>query len=118
MSPRPEEVLDQRMVGVLRDLGADRGKLLHEMAQDFLIEVPLLVAEIERAVEQDAYEIAAHAAHRLNGCSGHLGAMRLSAAASEVETRARAGGAHIASAAAITRTEMDLAISAVSALSS
>jgi HPt (histidine-containing phosphotransfer) domain-containing protein len=116
MSPLPEEVLDQRMVGALRDLGPDRGKLLQEMVQDFVTEVPLLVAEIDRAVEHGAYEIAARAAHRLNGCSGHLGAVRLSAAARDIETWARTGGAQMASAAAITRTEMDLAITAVNGL--
>jgi HPt (histidine-containing phosphotransfer) domain-containing protein len=117
IAPAPPEVLDQRMVDELRTFGHEPGQLLHEVLHDFLIEAPSLMADIERAVEEEAYDTAARAAHRLKGAGGHMGAARLSVVAGEVETLARTGMRQAtASATATARTELDLAMAAARGL--
>ncbi|MEY2433005.1 MAG: Hpt domain [Acidimicrobiaceae bacterium] len=114
---RTEDVLDERMVAALRDFGREPGRLLHQMATDFLVEAPSLVSEIERAVEDHADAIAARAAHQLKGVSGHIGAVRLAVVAGEVEVSARSGVAHaMAAATTAARTELDLAVVAARGL--
>jgi HPt (histidine-containing phosphotransfer) domain-containing protein len=114
---RTDDVLDERMVTALRGFGREPGRLLHQMATDFLVEAPSLVSEIERAVERHAHAIAARAAHQLKGVSGHIGAVRLAVAAGEVESSARSGEVQAMTAAtAAARTELDLAIDAAGGL--
>lgn len=113
----PDDVLDPRMVSALRDFGREPGKLLREMVQDFLVEAPSLMVDLDRAVADRAYPIVASTAHRMKGASGHMGAVRLAAIAGEIEALARAGGGDaVASATAIAHTEVELAVAAVQAL--
>jgi HPt (histidine-containing phosphotransfer) domain-containing protein len=110
--------LDQHHLDALRAFGDAPGVLLGDMLDDFLVEAPELLAEIELAVEQDSYPAMAGAAHRLSGISGHLGALRLAGVANAVERDARAESVDVAVSTAATRTEVALAISAVSDLRS
>lgn len=113
----PDDVLDQRIVGSLRAFGGDPGQLLQELVHDFLIDAPSLMTEIERAVEENAYVIAARAAHRLKGGSEHMGALRLAVVAGEIETSARSGVRRAtASATETARAELGLAVAAARAL--
>jgi HPt (histidine-containing phosphotransfer) domain-containing protein len=113
----PEEVLDQRMVGALRDFGREPGALLEEMVHGFLVEAPALVAEIERAVADHDGEAVARTAHRLKGASGHVGATRLVIVAGVVEAAGRAGNQDaIETASTTVRRELVLALAAARAL--
>jgi HPt (histidine-containing phosphotransfer) domain-containing protein len=105
------------MLGLLRDYGREPGEFLHEMLRAFLIEAPPLMADIERLVEDKACEPVARLAHRLKGTSGHIGALRLATAVSEVENLAgTAVGQATASATATARREFDLAVAAAQGL--
>jgi HPt (histidine-containing phosphotransfer) domain-containing protein len=107
------DALDQRIVNALRDFGSEPGALLGVMLQEFLIEAPSLVVEVERAVEDRACAPAARAAHRLCGISGHVGALRLARIASVVEVAADTGSR---CDVAKLRAELDLAVAEASGL--
>jgi HPt (histidine-containing phosphotransfer) domain-containing protein len=113
----PGEVLDQGMVSALRAYGPEKGRLLRSVAQDFVSEAPVLVAEIERAVDDRDLDAVMRIAHQMKGVSGHMGATRLAALADDLETSARTGRmTEINSVLATARTELERAIAAALAL--
>lgn len=111
---RTGDVLDEGNLSALREFGREPGVLLQEMARDFLVEAPSLMAEIEEAVGEGEYATAGRAAHRLKGASGHMGATRVAAVASEVESLSKDGISEaMASATTTARAEVELALAAV-----
>lgn len=79
------------MVAALRCFGREPGRLLHDVAVDFLTEAPLLLEAIAVALDRQSYEAAAGHAHRLRGTSGHMGALQLASAAGDLEHAAAVG---------------------------
>jgi HPt (histidine-containing phosphotransfer) domain-containing protein len=101
------------MVAALRGFGSEPGTLLRAMLHDFLTEGPSLMAEVERAADDEAYASVAGAAHRLRGSGGHIGALQLALVAGEVEAAARNRVREAtATATATARTELDKAMAA------
>jgi HPt (histidine-containing phosphotransfer) domain-containing protein len=114
---RPADILNPRMVSSLRDFGPTRGTLLKLVVQDFLLEAPLLLADIERAVAGGDLGAVARIAHQMKGVSGHMGATRLATSVASLETKAKAGESDgVAAELTMARTELDLALTAAMAL--
>lgn len=115
--PSPDDVLDHETLSVLHDLGREPGKLLQELIAHFLAEAPDLLTEVEVAVGAGQCDHAGRAAHRLKGAAAHVGAVRLTLVADEVERNARAARREDTARAATTaRSELDLAVTALRGL--
>ncbi len=70
----------------LERLGGDE-KLLHEVMEIFLEEVPKHLLELREAITQQNAETAERIAHSLQGELGYLGIAELSHGAREIEER-------------------------------
>ena len=117
MCPEPGDVLDQQVVGWIRNLGQEPGKLLEEIIGLFVAEAPDLIADIDAALAGGSSTGLARAAHRLKGAAAHIGAVRLSHTATEVEARARAGIPQDASCTSATvHGELDATLQALEKL--
>ncbi|MBE7466921.1 MAG: Hpt domain-containing protein [Planctomycetes bacterium] len=84
---------------LLSDIGGDLA-ILAELEQSFLEEWPHLQAEISAASQAGAMRQLADLAHKLKGSFGVFHAQRASAAARELEKRAKTGSAGDAAKAA------------------
>jgi HPt (histidine-containing phosphotransfer) domain-containing protein len=73
----------------LERLGGDE-KLLHEVMEIFLEEVPKHLLELREAITQQNAETAERTAHSLQGELGYLGVAELSHGARELEEKGRA----------------------------
>jgi HPt (histidine-containing phosphotransfer) domain-containing protein len=73
----------------LERLGGDE-KLLHEVMEIFLEEVPKHLLELREAITQQNAETAERVAHSLQGELGYLGIAELSHGARELEEKGRA----------------------------
>ncbi len=87
----PETVLDPAVLSSLRDISDGRDDFLAELAQLFLDDSPRRLDEIEAAVVARDGEALRSAAHALKSSAGNLGAIRLHAVASVLETAGAAG---------------------------
>src|ERR1700733_6781544 len=81
----PEQTLER--------LGGDE-KLLHEVMEIFLEEVPKHLAGLRRAITQQDAETAERLAHSLQGELGYLSLAELSRAARELEEKGRTSDFH------------------------
>lgn len=86
----PEPVLDASVIEMLRELGGpDEPELLEDLVEIFLDDAPARIRDIEEALAEANYELMERAAHTLKSSAANLGAMVLSASASELEAAAR-----------------------------
>jgi HPt (histidine-containing phosphotransfer) domain-containing protein len=77
-------ILSVKILTELRDLG-----VLHEIVNEFLIEVRMRIDEIRQASADKRFDALTLQAHALKGASGAVGALRLSKISAKVESAAR-----------------------------
>jgi HPt (histidine-containing phosphotransfer) domain-containing protein len=105
VAPEITRVLD--LQGTLENLGGDP-ELLHELVDFFLEMAPQQVEDLATVVAAgDVAQVDLHA-HSLKGGAANVGAVRVSAAARELEMLAKSGSLEGA-AAMLTRVQEELA---------
>ena len=85
-------ILDNEAIEALRALGEDdNGDFLREIVEVYLTDAPQRIAEMRRTHTEGDQENLIRAAHSLKGSSANVGAIRVKAAAQEIEHAARRG---------------------------
>ncbi|HUQ68729.1 MAG TPA: Hpt domain-containing protein [Planctomycetaceae bacterium] len=93
----------------MQRIGGDE-RLLHDLAAFYVVDAPVLLAQLKEAVPQGDAESVMHAAHTLKSLSANFDAHQAVALAGVME---RAGRSDDLTVAADLVTELDAAISAV-----
>ncbi len=90
-SPPAPVLLDRETIETIREIAeGEPGDMLGELIEIFVTETERLIVAIGAAIEDQDTEALTAAAHRLNGSAGAIGAARVRALASQLETAARA----------------------------
>ncbi len=101
-------MIDEAVLSELKaSLGDDDG-VMKQLIDMYLTDAPKLVGNAKDALAKSDKEILARSAHSLKSTSATMGAMKVSVAAKELETLARAGN-FAASAGVLSRLETELA---------
>jgi histidine phosphotransfer protein HptB len=108
----PANVIPWDKGKTLERLGGDQ-KLLNEVIEIFLEEVPKHLASLQQAIAQDNAEAAEMAAHTLKGELGYLGILEVSRKARELEEAAHKSDLRCA-ASIYTELETELSVVLIS----
>ena len=86
----PKDPIDRSILASLRELqGEDEPDIVAELAQMFVEEVPLRLAELREAVEVGDASSVERIAHTLKGSTGSMGAVRMETICSGLEEMGR-----------------------------
>lgn len=109
-------VIDSEAINNLRELSPDDPEFLVEIIDIFLADTPQRITELETCLQKQDVDTFTRAAHSIKGSAANLGALRLRAAAEELEHHSRASGltetdtmiAEIKSRFAEAKTELNI----------